>query len=70
MSKLLCCFCNNIIISDEKNPCDINISTNWDKSKTRQKNQFFWCHINCFRNVLHSDIRENLIVDLLSNESD
>ena len=43
MSKenVLCCFCNQNIESDNLNPYDINISTNWDKPKSNQHNQTF-----------------------------
>ena len=43
MSKenVLCSFCNQKIESDNLNPYDINISTNWDKPKSNQHNQTF-----------------------------
>jgi len=70
MEILLCCFCNNIIDSDVVNPCDISILTNWDKPKNKQHNQTFWCHINCFRKALHSEVRDNLVVDLLTDKDE
>ncbi len=66
-SNVICCFCNKNIKSDEINPCDINILTNWDKSKERQHNQTFWCHVECFREKLHKDVQKNLVVHLLSS---
>lgn len=61
----LCCFCNKSINSDLTNPCDINITTNWDKSIERQHNQTFWCHIECFKEKLHKDVQQHLMVHLL-----
>jgi len=63
---LQCCFCGENIVSDDINPCDINILTNWDKSIKKQNNQTFWCHLDCFREKLHSSVRPHLLVDLLS----
>lgn len=62
-----CCFCDNKIESNEIDPCDINILTNYDKPKEKQANQTFWCHLECFRKALHSDLRKHLVVNLLSN---
>lgn len=63
---VLCCFCNMHIESDNINPCDLNILTNWDKEKDLQRNQTFWCHLECFRNKLHKNVRKHLLVDLLT----
>lgn len=61
-----CCFCNRSIQSTEVNPCELIIITNWDKSIELQNNQNFWCHIDCFKTRLHSDLQQHLVVDLLS----
>ena len=60
-----CCFCNIIIKSDEVNPCDLNILINIDKSKDKQDNQTFYCHINCFKDKLHDEIEKCLVVDIV-----
>lgn len=66
VDNVLCCFCNMIIESDEFNPCDINILTNWNKPKSMQNNQTFWCHLECFKEKLHRDMKQHLVVHLLS----
>lgn len=63
-----CCFCNLMIKSTNVDPCDLNILINCDKSKEKQDNQTFYCHINCFREKLHKDIIKLLIVDLIDEE--
>ncbi|HEV2916971.1 MAG TPA: hypothetical protein VGW78_04440 [Candidatus Babeliales bacterium] len=65
-SGVLCCFCNQNIAITNVDPCDINILTNWDKSKTKQNNQTFWCHLECFRNKMHENMKIHLVVDILS----
>lgn len=62
-----CCFCDQMIVSTNVDPCDLNILINYDKSKDRQDNQTFWCHIECFRKSLHDDIKKLLVVDLVDN---
>jgi len=65
---MLCCFCNENITSSNLNPCDLNISTNWDKPKNTQHNQTFWCHLECFHEKLHRNVQQHLVVHLLTNE--
>lgn len=65
---VLCCFCNEHIESNNINPCDLNILTNWDKPEEKQRNQTFWCHIECFQKKLHKNVRQHLIVQLLTND--
>lgn len=67
---LLCCFCNEGVRSNQYDPCDLLIATNWDKPKNRQHDQSFWCHLECFRKALHKDIKQHLLVDLLSCQED
>lgn len=64
-SGVMCCFCNKNIKITDIDPCDIDILINWDKSKEKQHNQTFWCHLECFREKLHANIRIHLMVDLL-----
>lgn len=68
--NVLCCFCNENIKSDEINPCDLNILTNWDKSTDKQHNQTFWCHLACFREKLHQKMQLHLVVHLLTDDHD
>lgn len=68
--NITCAFCNKIIDSTEINPCDLNILTNWDKSERYQHNQTFWCHFECFKQTLHKEVQQHLVVHLLSNEEE
>ena len=54
---LLCCFCNQGIVSSKVNPADINIQINFDKPKDQQYNQSFFCHVECFREKLHDSVK-------------
>jgi hypothetical protein len=66
--KYRCCFCNMLIESDNVNPCDLNILINIDKPKDKQDNQTFYCHIACFKEKLHEEIKKLLIVHLVDDE--
>lgn len=45
-----CCFCNQIIVSSQQNPCcSIDVLTNIDKPKNQQYNQVFYCHMLCLK---------------------
>ena len=68
-SGVLCCFCNEGIISTYTDPCDISIACNWDRRK-RKKDQFFWCHLKCFKEKLHKDIQQHLFLEFLSDDDD
>lgn len=70
MENLLyrCCFCDKIIKSTNVDPCDLNVLINCDKSKEKQDNQSFYCHINCLREKLHENLIKLLIVDLIDEE--
>ena len=72
MSKenVLCSFCNQKIESDNLNPCDINILTNWDKPKSNRRNQTFWCHLECFRKRLHKEVQQHLVLHLLTHSEE
>lgn len=67
-SGVMCCFCNQGIISDDLNPCDIVISSNWDKEEGKQNGQNFWCHLECFRTKLDKDIQQHLVLHLLTGQ--
>lgn len=64
--KYRCCFCNQMIESTNVDPCDVNILINYDKAKEQQDNQTFWCHIRCFREKLHNEIKNLLVVDAVN----
>jgi hypothetical protein len=63
-----CCFCNKTTKSSNLNPTELNILINWDKEKSDQKNQSFWCHYECLNDKLHENIRQHLVLHLLVNE--
>jgi hypothetical protein len=66
MSGVLCCFCNEDIKSTNIDPCNLNILMNWDKSPAQQRDQDFWCHLECLREKLHENIKKHLVLQLLS----
>ncbi len=55
---LQCCFCGEIICAGLMNPCTLSIATNIDKSEDMQNNQLFFCHVECFTDALHEDVRQ------------
>lgn len=69
-SGVLCCFCNESIKSDNVNPCDLSIATNWGKSPEKQHSQDFWCHVECLRRAVHPSVRQHVVVHLLSDDEE
>lgn len=57
-----------MIASDKINPCEIVLLSNWDKEKEKQNAQNFWCHYECFKEKLHNDIRQHLMLHLLNTD--
>ena len=53
----LCCFCYQPIESTNVDPAMIHFWINIDKSD--QQDQFFWCHVECFRAKLHENMKED-----------
>lgn len=54
-----------MIESGKINPCEIVLLSNWDKPKETQNAQNFWCHYECFKEKLHNDIQQHLMLHLL-----
>jgi hypothetical protein len=69
-SGLAYCFCKNDTGVDSINPCDINVLTDWNRTTKKQDNQTFYCHIECFKCVLHETIRGYLIIPTLDDEDE
>lgn len=65
---MTCCFCNEGIKGDNTNPCDINITTNWDNQKNDPKHQTFWCHWQCFQQKMHKDLQQHFLLRLLTED--
>lgn len=63
-----CCFCNTMIQSNDVDPCDLNILINIDKPKNKQDNQTFYCHIHCFEQKLHNNMRGYLVLHISEDE--
>lgn len=59
-----CCFCDENIKPNQTDPCNINILINIDKDEEEQCDQFFWCHLTCFRKILHPNIAPYLAAPL------
>jgi len=66
--KVTCCFCNKGIESNKTDPCDLNLLINWDKEKSKQYNQSFYCHFACFKQSLNDEIKPHLVLETLLND--
>ena len=64
----VCCFCNKGIESSKFNPAEINILINFDKSKDIQYNQSFFCHIECFRDKIHEELKKCFYLQSIFDE--
>jgi hypothetical protein len=66
-----CCFCDEDIIITDIDPCDITIMANWiSPHRTKRRDQFFWCHLECFRSKMHDGVKPYLMLDLLSEREE
>jgi hypothetical protein len=63
-----CCFCDQLIQSSHGSPCEIDILININKPKNQQYNQIFYCHMECFREQLHKDIKIHFVLECLIHE--
>lgn len=57
-----CCFCNEMVKLCGEDPCHLLISTKVDRAEDEQMDQTFYCHKDCFRQILHSDSEQSLTV--------
>ncbi len=64
----LCCFCDTLIISSSGNPMEIDVLINFDKPKNKQNNQSFYCHMECFKERLHPDLKIHFHLDSFVSE--
>ena len=50
-----CIFCNAVIESDGLDPCALQLTACIDRGRHLQKEQTFFCHINCLqsRSAIH-----------------
>ncbi|MDP3889219.1 MAG: hypothetical protein Q8Q25_01595 [bacterium] len=55
--KFTCCFCNQGIVPNEIDPCDINIVACYDKPQKDKPSQSFYCHFDCLKERLHKNIQ-------------
>lgn len=67
-TNVQCCLCAENIISDNINPCDIVMGSNWDKREGKKNDQFFWVHFECFKDKLHESVRPYLVLDILTQD--
>ena len=47
--QFMCFFCREGIEQQGDDPCAIVLVTSWTKPRKQQKEQQFWCHVECFR---------------------
>ncbi len=66
----LCCFCNTLIESAHGDPSEIDILINITKPKDKQYNQIFYCHMECFREQLHEEIKMHFVLECLIKTTD
>ena len=56
-----CCICGESIEKDSQaDPCGITIFSNVDKSEDEQSEQTFFCHYECFKSSMTSNLRQYL----------
>jgi len=64
-----CCFCAQSIMSSDKYPADLHITVNIDKTDEQQHDQFFFCHTECFKNKLHSNIQSYFTLEHIDEDN-
>jgi hypothetical protein len=55
ISKYVCVFCNLAIASDSLNPCALNVICRVDSPRNEQKEQTFYCHVDCLKSHAADD---------------
>lgn len=63
-----CCFCGENINSDNINPCELIVISNWDKSPCKQGEQVFWTHMECLRDGMHDSVKQYFVLDILTED--
>ncbi|MBX3287765.1 MAG: hypothetical protein KF855_00345 [Acidobacteria bacterium] len=57
--KYACCFCKDTVSADERSheldPCALLLIGHFDRSNNQQKEQQFFCHFICFRELVNDD---------------
>jgi len=54
-------------MSLDQYPADLNLVVNLDKPKEQQHDQFFYCHTECFKNKLHTNVKSHFILDKIND---
>ena len=60
-----CCFCDALIESSQSNPCVIDILINITHPKDKQYIRSFYCHMECFKQQLHEQIKSYFYLECL-----
>lgn len=50
-----CCICHKIVEESKLDICALTLTTNIQKDWKQQKEQTFFCHLECFRKVVNND---------------
>jgi hypothetical protein len=53
--KAQCCICKGTIEKSDFDPCSIVLISNSDEEWRDQKEQTFFCHMDCFRKIVNDD---------------
>lgn len=51
-----CCFCDKEIITNKTDPCAMHFLTNIYTKEKEQYHQIFYCHLQCFKKTLTSNV--------------
>jgi hypothetical protein len=63
--NLLCCFCDETIESDQVNPCELIVKSNWDKPRCEQGDQVFFTHFKCLKERMGVSTKPYLVIDII-----
>ena len=58
MSEYQCCICKETVTHDTASPldpCNLSLVSNIDRPRNDQKEQEFFCHLECFRRLINDD---------------
>ena len=53
--KYQCCICKSESELKDLDPCSLTLRTNIDEKEDNQKEQTFYCHLECFRKLINDD---------------
>jgi len=67
--EVMCAFCGETVETGDLDPCNLIVSTRWDRPPVDQREQEFLAHADCVRRSLHPIARAAAFVLDINDET-